>query len=213
MLVAACAPSLQLFFRISMMTSATKNLGLLSLANALMLLAVSPSFAQTAETEAAGAEALDATSLTPDEVVAQRRADSDDRLNYFGIGGTIGVIDDGDTELGDGGFSLVGRFSINDNLAVHSASILGGDSISTFALTTGLPFGGEVTDRITLVPFVGAGIGVEFDDFEISPIATAGVDVPINDLFTGTARVNAAINDGVDVGVVLGVGVDVLDLF
>ncbi|MBE9068374.1 hypothetical protein IQ260_17115 [Leptolyngbya cf. ectocarpi LEGE 11479] len=180
--------------------SAIKKIGSFSLVNALVLLVASPSFAQSA------------ASLTPDAVVAQRVRRDNDRIHYFGIGGTIGVSDDGDTELGDGGFSLVGRFSFNDTLAIHSASVLSGDSFASFALTNSFSDLGA-GERVRVIPFVGAGIGVEIDDFEISPLVTAGVDVPISDLITGTARVNAAFNDGTDIGVVLGVGVDVLSLF
>lgn len=193
--------------------SAIKGLGSFSLVSALVLLVAAPGFTQTELTDQSGVTAPDATSLTPDAVVAQRRRDDDNRINYFGVGGTIGVVDDGDTELGDGGFSLVGRFSFNETLSIHSASVFGGDSLSTFALTTGWPVAGDLSERVKLFPFVGAGVGVEFDDFEISPVVTAGVDVPVNDLITGTARVNAAFNDGTDIGVVLGVGVDVLGLF
>ncbi|MEO0397068.1 MAG: hypothetical protein AAF243_13935 [Cyanobacteria bacterium P01_A01_bin.137] len=172
-----------------------------------------PGFTQTELTNQSRENAPEATSLTPDAVIAQRRGDDDNRINYFGVGGTIGVSDDGDTELGDGGFSLVGRFSFNETLSIHSASVFGGDNLSTFALTTGWPVTGDRSERVKLFPFVGAGVGVEFDNFEISPVVTAGVDVPINDLITGTARVNAAFNDGTDIGVILGVGVDVLGLF
>ncbi len=193
--------------------SAIKGLGSFSLVSALVLLVAAPGFTQTELTDQSGVTAPDATSLTPDAVVAQRRRDDDNRINYFGVGGTIGVVDDGDTELGDGGFSLVGRFSFNETLSIHSASVFGGDSLSTFALTTGWPVAGDLSERVKLFPFVGAGVGVEFDDFEISPVVTAGVDVPVNDLITGTARVNAAFNDGTDIGIVLGVGVDVLGLF
>ena len=191
-----------------MMMSAIQKLGSLSLINALMLLVAGPGLAQTAPQ----VPTADSTELTPETIVAQRSRDEDDRINYFGVGGTIGVSDDGDTELGDGGFSLVGRFSFNDTLSIHSASVFGGDTFSSFALTTGFPGVGE-GERVRVFPFVGAGVGLEFDDFEVSPLVTAGVDVPINELFTGTARVNAAFNDGTDIGVVLGVGVDVLDLF
>ena len=198
------------FFRLPMMMSAIPKLGSLSIVNALVLLVAGPSLAQTEE--APKAEALETAELAPDAVVAQRSRNDDDRINYFGVGGTIGVSDDGDTELGDGGFSLVGRFSFNDTLSIHSASVFGGDTFSSFALTTGFPGVGE-GERVKVFPFIGAGVGLEFDDFEVSPLVTAGVDVPINELFTGTARVNAAFNDGTDIGVVLGVGVDVLDLF
>lgn len=193
-----------------MTMAAMKKIGSISLATSLVLLAASPSLAQTTNVGSTIDE-LDAASLTPDAVVAQRSRD-DDRLNYFGIGGTLGVSDDGDTELGDGGFSLMGRFSLNEKLAIHSASVLSGDSFFSFALTKSFAEVGA-TENIALIPFVGAGVGLEVDDFEISPLVTAGVDVPISDLVTGTARVNAAFNDGTDIGVVLGVGVDVLSLF
>ena len=188
------------------MTPALQKLGLFSLVNGLLLMVAVPGLAQTKST-------LAASSLTPEAVIAQRRSGDSDRINYFGVGGTIGVSDDGDTELGDGGFSLVGRFSFSDSLSIHSASVLGGDSFTSFALTTSFSGAGNDRDRIKVQPFVGAGIGVEIDDFEISTLVTAVVDVPINDLFTGTARVNAAFNDGTDIGVVLGIGVDVLSLF
>ena len=189
-----------------MVISAIKNLGSFSLINALVLLAASPGFAQTAPAEG--------TATGPaDTVIAQRSSrDDDNRINYFGVGGTIGVTDDGDTELGDGGFSLVGRFSFTDTLSIHSASVFGDDNLATFSLTNSWRINDD-RDRIRLLPFIGAGIGVEFDDFEVAPVVTTGVDVPINDLITGTARVNAAFDDGTDIGVVLGVGVDVLSLF
>ncbi|MEM9805306.1 MAG: hypothetical protein AAF959_08490 [Cyanobacteria bacterium P01_D01_bin.56] len=194
-----------------MTMSAMKKLRPISLVTALVVLVATPSIAQTTTAESTVADELDVANLTPDALVAQRSRD-DDRINYFGIGGTIGISDDGDTELGDGGFSLVGRFSFSDKLAIHSASVLGGDSFASFALTNSFS---EVSagEKIKLVPFVGAGVGIEVDDFELSPLVTAGVDVPINDLITGTARINAAFDDGTDIGVVLGVGIDVLSLF
>lgn len=195
-----------------MTISAMKKLGPISLVTTLVVLVATPSIAQTTTAESTVADESDVANLTPDTLVGQRSRDDDDRINYFGIGGTIGVSDDGDTELGDGGFSLVGRFSFSDNLAIHSASVLGGDSFASFALTNSFS---DVSagEKVKLVPFVGAGVGIEVDDFEFSPLVTAGVDIPISELFTGTARVNAAFNDGTDIGVVLGVGLDVLSLF
>lgn len=182
------------------------------LATSLVLLAASSSVAQSSVAEnLQQPHEQEIAKLTPDAVVAQRSEDAD-RLNYFGIGGTLGVSDDGDTELGDGGFSLMGRFSLNEKLAIHSASVLSGDSFASFALTTSFAEVGA-PETIAVIPFVGAGIGLEVDDFEISPLITTGVDIPFTDWVTGTARVNAAFNDGTDIGVVLGVGVDALNLF
>lgn len=192
--------------------SVLNKLGPIGLVNALFFLVTSPSFAQTSIDYSTQANTPEATTLTPEAIIAQRSRDEDERINYFGVGATIGVSDDGDTELGDGGFSLVGRFSFDDQLAIHSASVLGGDSFASFALTNSFSTV-DVTEQITVVPFIGAGVGIEVDDFEVNPLVTAGVDVPISDLVTGTARVNAAFDDGTDIGVVLGVGIDVLSLF
>ena len=193
--------------------SATKSLGLLSLVNFLVLLIASSSFAQTTAAEFSVVETTEVNNLTPDAVIAQSSDDDDDRIHYFGVGGTIGVVDDGDSALGDGGFSLMGRFSFNDTLSIHTASVITDDGFFSVALSTGWPIQGQSSDRTRLFPFVGAGVAVEPDGFDVSPLLTAGVDVPINDIFTGTARVNTIFEDGTDLGFVLGVGVDVFELF
>ncbi|MGD1919572.1 MAG: hypothetical protein ACFCAD_12190 [Pleurocapsa sp.] len=51
---------------------------------------------------------------------------------------------------------------------------------------------------------MGAGISADTNDFDINPELTAGVDLPINSLFTRTARLNANFNDETDIGLLLG---------
>ncbi|MEO1401290.1 MAG: hypothetical protein AAFV72_08535 [Cyanobacteria bacterium J06635_1] len=192
-----------------------QTLGTFGWVSGLLLLAATPGFAQTTGSAPAATPSVDAPSLTAQQI-AQRRSSKDksDRINYFGVGGTIGLSDDGGTDLGDGGFSLVGRFSITDNISIHSASVISGDSVASFALTGGAPIRNQATGRTLLYPFLGAGIAIETDDFDVDPLVSGGVDVPITDLVTGTARVNASFGgDGTDIGLVLGVGIDVLDLF
>ncbi|MEM8810004.1 MAG: hypothetical protein AAGF01_28640 [Cyanobacteria bacterium P01_G01_bin.38] len=196
------------------MPSIHPTLRIFGLVSGLWLLSDVPGFAQTAGS-APAATSTDVQSLTAQQT-AQRRGDQDrsDRINYFGVGGTIGLSDEGGTDLGDGGFSLVGRFSVTDNISIHSASVISGDSVASFALTGGAPVRNQATGRTLLFPFLGAGVAIETDDFDVDPLISGGVDVPITDLVTGTARVNASFGgDGTDVGLVLGVGVDFLDLF
>lgn len=155
-----------------------------------------------------------ASDLQPTEIAQRSDEEKSDRINYTGIGGTIGLSDDGGTALGEGGFSIVGRFSLTNNLSVHAASVITDDSILSVALTGGAPIKNQETGRTIVYPFLGVGILAETDDFEIDPLVSGGVDIPINDLITGTARVNASFgDDGTDVGIVLGVGVDVFELF
>lgn len=159
-------------------------------------------------------QADSASDLQPTEIAQRSDEEKSDRINYTGIGGTIGLSDDGGTALGEGGFSIVGRFSLTNNLSVHAASVITDDSILSVALTGGAPIKNQETGRTIVYPFLGVGILAETDDFEIDPLVSGGVDIPINDLITGTARVNASFgDDGTDVGIVLGVGVDVFELF
>ena len=126
---------------------------------------------------------------------------NDNRLNYIGIGGAIGLEGDGDTALGDGGFSILGRVAFTNNLSIHSSAIFNDNDLFSVAGTYGVPIK-------TFFPFVGAGLSADTDDFDISPEIVAGVDLPIKSLFTGTARVNANFNDETDIGLLLGAGIN-----
>lgn len=208
------------------MISAIQKIGMTSQFNLLFLLALIlhlPAQAQTEisdELQTGSALELQPTFAQSFEVVqssgvAQRsNEEKADRVNYMGVGGTIGLSDDGGTALGEGGFSIVGRFSLTDNLSIHAASVLTDDSVLSVALTGGAPIKNQKTGRTIIYPFLGVGVLAETDDFEIDPLISGGVDIPISDLLTGTARVNASFgDDGTDVGIVLGVGVDLFELF
>ncbi|MEL6492169.1 MAG: hypothetical protein AAFQ95_19625 [Cyanobacteria bacterium J06621_3] len=166
------------------------------------------------EPQANSASDLQPTVAQSSEIAQRADEEKDDRINYIGLGGTIGLSDDGGSALGEGGFSILGRFSLTNNLSVHAASVISDDSVLSLALTGGAPIKNQETGRTIVYPFLGAGILAEIDDFEIDPLVSGGVDIPISDLVTGTARVNASFgNDGTDVGIVLGVGVDLIELF
>ncbi|MGD1944639.1 MAG: hypothetical protein ACFB0G_25365 [Leptolyngbyaceae cyanobacterium] len=135
------------------------------------------------------------------------------RIGYVGLGGTLGLSDDGETKLGNGGFSIMSRIPLTEVLSVHTASVVSSDGYSSFALTGSFPVGNREsapTERPVIVPFAGVGIGVEFEDFDIDPMVTVGADIPITDTVTGTTRVNANFGEeGTDIGLVLGVGIRV----
>lgn len=62
------------------------------------------------------------------------------KFSYTGIGGAIGLTDDEDeTNLGEGGFSILGKTGLSERFSIHSASVLGDNSVSTFALTADFP--------------------------------------------------------------------------
>jgi hypothetical protein len=136
------------------------------------------------------------------------------KFSYTGIGGAIGLSDDRDeTNLGEGGFSILGKTGLSERLSIHSASVLGDNSVSTFALTADFPIytEGSVEERsVSLVPFVGAGIALNNlfkDDSQIGFVLTGGVDVPIAYRLTATGRVvSAFFGDSTDVAIALGIG-------
>lgn len=128
--------------------------------------------------------------------------------SYIGIGGNIGINGE-DTALGDGGFSLLGRTAITDNISLHSSSVFGDDNVNAFALTFGVPIYKSSRELELLYPFVGGGIAVEdlFGSFEVDGLVTTGVDVPILRRLTGTARLNFGFGENdTDIGLLLGVG-------
>lgn len=137
--------------------------------------------------------------------------------SYIGIGGNIGLGGES-TSLGDGGFSLLGRTAITDNISLHTSSVFSDDSVSAFALTFGIPIYKGGRDLELVYPFVGGGIAVEdfFGDFNVDALVTTGVDVPILRRLTGTVRLNFGFaEDDTDIGLLLGVGYNfsVFELF
>jgi outer membrane biosynthesis protein TonB len=134
------------------------------------------------------------------------------RINYFGLGGNIGLVNDGGTATGSGGFSILGRQSFTNNLSIHSTSVFGDNSIQSTALTGGVPIKNKTTGKTIAFPFVGAGVSIKTDNFTVYPLVTAGIDVPFNRFLTGTVRLNTTFAERTDVGVVMGVGVDIFGL-
>jgi outer membrane biosynthesis protein TonB len=134
------------------------------------------------------------------------------RINYFGLGGNIGLVNDGGTATGSGGFSILGRQSFTNNLSIHSTSVFGDNSIQSTALTGGVPIKNKTTGKTIAFPFVGAGVSIKTENFTVYPLVTAGIDVPFNRFLTGTVRLNTTFAERTDVGIVMGVGVDVFGL-
>lgn len=130
------------------------------------------------------------------------------RRSYTGLGGVIGISGD-ETPLGEGGFSILGRSAFGKNLSLHNSTIIQDDTMTLLAITYGIPIQNSTSERESFFPFIGGGIAVEniFSDFDVNPLITTGVDVPISKKFVGTVRVNAVFSeDDTDVGLLLGVG-------
>lgn len=75
-----------------------QRLSVLGLFQILCLLGLSPAYAQQS---------------TPSQARAER-------INYLGIGSAVSLSDEGETALGDGGFSIVGRTSLTETKTSQS---------------------------------------------------------------------------------------------
>ena len=125
--------------------------------------------------------------------------------SYIGIGGNIGLGGD-DTQIGNGAFAVLGKGALTKHFALHPAFLFGDKNTLILPVTAGVPI--DIGSSERLYPFIGGGISIKeiFDDFDLNGLATAGVDIPVTDKLTGTARVNVGFDDDTDVGLLLGIG-------
>ncbi|MEO1132404.1 MAG: hypothetical protein AAFX40_06820 [Cyanobacteria bacterium J06639_1] len=192
----------------------------IAVVNGLSLLAAVPALGQSVEkrVEEAARSALTRVKLaqaSSDTAAASDAAEErSDRINYVGIGGTLGLADEGETAFGEGGFSLLGKVSLTERLSIHNASVFGDRAISSFALTRNRPIRERDSSRMRYVPFVGAGLTIETDEFDIDPMLATGIDIPLANHWAGTTRLNVAFDEsGADIGLSVGIGYDLRRLF
>ena len=139
------------------------------------------------------------------EVDVVEPVDTNRPRSYLGIGGNIGLGGDS-TAIGNGAFAVLGKGALTRHFALHPAFLFGDKNTLLLPVTAGIPI--DISSSKTLHPFVGGGISIKeiFDDFDVNPLVTAGLDVPVTDRLTGTARVNVGFDDDTDVGLLLGIG-------
>ncbi|MEM9092903.1 MAG: hypothetical protein AAGC93_29770 [Cyanobacteria bacterium P01_F01_bin.53] len=133
------------------------------------------------------------------------------KFSYIGVGYALGLSDDSDSELGDGGFALASKTGFTENISLHNLSVLGDDPVASFALTADFPIrsGDSPDSAISAVPFAGAGIAIRNlfqDDSAAAFLLTGGVDVPLAYRWTATGRVAVGFFDETEAALVFGVG-------
>jgi hypothetical protein len=158
-------------------------------------------------------EAIAQSPEEEEEVDPRRAADRYNRrlsnhYSYFAVGGNVGITGDA-SGLGRGGGGTLGKSGYSENVSLHTAGILIGDSASVAALTYDFPVRAD-TGAVLLSPFVGAGViykDLFNSDFSFGPLFMTGVDVPISYSFILTGRVNVGyLREETEVGLTLGVG-------
>lgn len=139
------------------------------------------------------------------DVVEPVNREANPSSSYLGIGGNIGFGGD-DTAIGDGAFAVLGKGALSSHFALHPAVLFGDKNTILLPVTYGISIENDSSE--ILYPFVGGGISIKeiFDDFDLGGLVTAGVDVPVSDRLTGTARFNVGFGDDTDTGLILGIG-------
>jgi hypothetical protein len=129
--------------------------------------------------------------------------------SYIGIGSAIGLSGN-TTALGSGGLVILSKLKFSDNLSLHDATIILGNSAATTMIIVSADFPILNDAGKTIVsPFIGGGAMLRYDrGLSISPAISGGIDVPISRNLTGTLRLNAGFpsNRSADVGILVGAG-------
>jgi hypothetical protein len=173
---------------------------------------------------ATGANGIEATSTSSQDLVTPAQTDSSSELDrvaqevtpgratrsgpsYIGIGGNVGF--GGDSSLGDGSFAVYSKIGLTRNFSARPGVLVGAnDPTLLVPVTVDLPIAPIADDvDFAVAPFVGGGVAISTgSDSVVRPMAVGGVDVPLSDRFTATAQGNVAFFSDVEGSVILGVG-------
>jgi hypothetical protein len=121
--------------------------------------------------------------------------------SFFGIGANLGI--GGDTALGDTSFGIFSKITVFDYVSVRPGLLI--EDGATLLLPVTYDFFPIQTDYITLAPYLGAGILIDFgDDSEADLLLTGGFDIPITTDLAFTTGLSAGVFDTFDIGAQLG---------
>jgi hypothetical protein len=129
--------------------------------------------------------------------------------SYVGIGSAIGLSGN-TTALGSGGVVILSKLKFSDNLSLHDATIILGNSAATTMIIVSADFPILNNSGQTIIsPFIGGGAMLRYDrGLSINPAISGGIDLPLFSNITGTLRINAGFpsNRNADVGILVGAG-------
>jgi hypothetical protein len=129
--------------------------------------------------------------------------------SYIGIGGALG-LGGNTTSLGTGGLAILSKVKFTDNLSLHDATAIFGNSaaMTMIIVSADFPIRGKSGETI-ISPFIGGGAMLRYaEGLYLSPAISGGIDLPLSRDFTGTLRLNAGFpsNRNADVGILVGAG-------
>ncbi|MBD2036672.1 hypothetical protein H6F76_16810 [Leptolyngbya sp. FACHB-321] len=123
--------------------------------------------------------------------------------SYVGVGANIGAI--GSTPLGDLSGAILSKIGLTSNISVRPTILINGDVSFLFPVTLDFPI--QSAGRVSFAPYVGVGASFSTGDRKNADlIVSGGVDVPLSPQLTLTAAANAGLIDGIELGVLIGIG-------
>ncbi|MGJ3244788.1 MAG: hypothetical protein ACFE0I_01775 [Elainellaceae cyanobacterium] len=124
--------------------------------------------------------------------------------SYIGVGANAG-FGDGDDALSEFSFAAFAKIGFTPDISLRPSVIIR-DNVSVLVPIT-LDFFQRDVGPVEIGPYFGGGLAISTgDDSEVGPLLSAGVDVPIDNRFTGTLGFNLAFFDNLNAGFLLGVG-------
>ncbi|WP_008318318.1 hypothetical protein [Leptolyngbya sp. PCC 6406] len=123
---------------------------------------------------------------------------------YLGVGGNIGIVESGQSAVGDFGFSIISKVSFGPRFAIRPSFTIS-EKRTSLAVPITYNFSPLQVRGINVYPFLGAGVDVGFNG-GTGFLVNGGVDIPISQQFTLNAQTNWRVSSDFGLGIILGVG-------
>ena len=132
--------------------------------------------------------------------------------SYIGLGGNLGLSDNGLTDLGKGSVAIDAKVALTDYLSVRPAILIGDSTTILLPLTYDITIqSGDPFEPPIVYPFIGGGLTLSNRETElnnnVAPLATAGADFRVSDRVVVYSNVSAGFfGEQTEIGARLGIG-------
>ncbi|MEA5467335.1 hypothetical protein VB714_00530 [Spirulina sp. 06S082] len=132
--------------------------------------------------------------------------------SYAGLGGNLGLSDNGITDLGKGSVAIDAKIALTNYLSLRPAILIGDSTTILLPLTYDVNIqSGDPFEPSVVHPFIGGGLALSNRNTElnnnVAPLATAGVDLRVSDRVVVYSNLSAGFfGEQTEIGARIGVG-------
>lgn len=143
---------------------------------------------------------------------AVRRRYINPAMSYIGLGGNVGLSNNGVTDLGKGSVAIDAKIALTDYLSVRPAVLIGDGTTILLPLTYDINLQSSDPFKPAVVhPFIGGGLTLATKETElnnnVAPLATAGIDFRVSDRVVVYSNLSAGFfGEQTEVGARFGIG-------